>query len=112
MPEHPAGVTVTRSPDRQRYEIAVYGEQAGFTAYVDHGQQRIFYHTEISDEFTGRGIGGSLLSAALADVRAAGLRAVPVCPFVKKYVDNHPDVKDLVDAVTPDTLTAVPARGE
>lgn len=112
MPENAAGVAVTRSPDRSRYEITVDGEQGGFTAYVDRGQQRIFYHTEISEAFSGRGLGSSLVGAALADVRVAGLRAVPVCPFVKKYVDNHPDAEDLVDPVTPDALAAVPARGE
>lgn len=101
---------VERSADRDRYEIIVDDQLAGFAAYADHNGQRIFYHTEIGEEFGGRGLAGVLVGSALADTRAAGLRIVPVCPFVKKYLTTHHDVDDLVDPVTPDALAAVRDR--
>jgi uncharacterized protein len=58
----------------------------------------------------GRGLASALISQALADTRAAGLRIVPVCPFVKKYLTRHHEVDDVVDAVTPDALAAVRQR--
>jgi predicted GNAT family acetyltransferase len=103
-------VKVARSSDRDRYEITVYDQRAGFTEYVDRNEQRIFYHTAIGEDFGGRGLASALISQALADTRAAGLRIVPVCPFVKKYLTRHHEVDDVVDAVTPDALAAVRQR--
>lgn len=103
-------IAVTRPSGRDRYEVTVDGQQAGLTAYVDRGGQRIFYHTEIGEDFGGRGLGSTLISHALADTRAAGLRIVAVCPFVKKYLENHHEVDDVVDKVTPDALAAVRER--
>lgn len=110
MSDDSTHVAVARSADRDRYEITVDGQQAGFTAYVDQGGQRIFYHTEIGKDFGGRGLGSTLISRTLVEARAAGLRIVPVCPFVKKYLANHHEVDDAVDAVTPDALAAVRER--
>lgn len=110
MSDNPTDVDVARSSDRDRYEITVDNQPAGFTAYVDRNGQRIFYHTEIGEDFGGRGLGSTLIGHALADTRAAGLRIVPVCPFVKKFLTSHHDVDDVVDAVTPDALAAVRER--
>ena len=103
-------IVVARSGDRDRYGLTVDGQQAGFTEYIDRGGQRIFYHTEIGADFGGRGLGSALIGRALADTRAADLRVVPVCPFVKKYLESHHEVDDVVDAVTPDALAAVRDR--
>ncbi len=110
MSDNAPGVEVTRSDERDRYEITVEDQRAGFTDYVDRNGQRIFYHTEISEEFGGRGLGGTLIGHALTDTRTAGLRIVPVCPFVKKYLESHHEVDDVVDRVTPDALAAVRER--
>ncbi|GAB2750971.1 GNAT family N-acetyltransferase [Salinifilum aidingensis] len=110
MSEESPEVAVARSADRERYEITADGQQAGHTTYVDRGEQRIFYHTEIGADFGGRGLGSTLISRALADSRAAGLRLVPVCPFVQKYLENHHEVDDVVDKVTPEALAAVRER--
>lgn len=101
---------VSLAPEHQRYEIAVDGGLAGFTAYVDHGEQRIFYHTEIGDEFSGRGLAGTLVARALADTRTAGRRIVPVCPYVARWVKEHHDVDDVVDPITPAAVAAVRER--
>lgn len=98
---------VTHEPDRHRYVIQVDGRQAGLEAYVDHGKQRIFYHTEVDEAFAGRGLAGTLVAHALADTRNAGLRIVPVCPYVKKWLGSHHDVDDVVDAATDEHLRAV-----
>lgn len=103
------GVSITHAEQRHRYEITVDGELAGFTVYLDQGEQRIFYHTEIEDRFGGRGLAGRVVSHALNDTRAAGRRIVPVCPYVAKWVTTHHDVDDVLDPVTPQALQAVQA---
>ncbi len=92
-----------------RFEITVDGVRAGLTQFVDAGGQRIFFHTEVGDEFGGQGLAGELVSRALDATREAGLRVVPVCPYVKRFVGRHEEYADLVDPVTPDAVAAVRA---
>jgi uncharacterized protein len=101
---------ITHVAGRHRYEISVDGNRAGFTVYVDDGNQRIFYHTEIDDQFAGQGLASKLIPAALSDTRSAGKRVVPVCPFVAKYVTRHHDFDDILDPVTPQALDIVRAE--
>ncbi|WP_243789737.1 GNAT family N-acetyltransferase [Saccharopolyspora gloriosae] len=103
-------VAVARSTDRDRYEITVDGTQAGFAEYLDRNGKRIFFHTEIGADFGGRGLAGTLVGRALAETADAGLRIVPVCPFVVKYLKSHHEVDELVDKATPDELAAVRER--
>ncbi|GHB71272.1 N-acetyltransferase [Streptomyces viridiviolaceus] len=99
----PAGTpTVQRVDDKHRYEIHVDGRMAGFTAYRDHGDQRVFYHTEIDDAFAGQGLASQLVQRALTDVRDVGKRVVAVCPYVAKYLTRHDEFADVADPVTPE----------
>ncbi len=98
---------VTHAPDRSRYEISLGGEPAGFTAYLDRDGQRIFHHTEIDDRFGGKGLAGVLVAHALGDSREAGMRIVPVCPYIARWVKSHHDVDDVLDPVRPAALDAV-----
>lgn len=93
--------------DKHRYEIDEDGTLAGFTEYLDREDQRIFFHTEIGEEFGGRGLASSLIRDALSDTVKEGRRIVPVCSFVAKYIEKHDDVADHVDQVTPDATQAV-----
>ncbi|MFC7344208.1 GNAT family N-acetyltransferase [Saccharopolyspora griseoalba] len=110
MSESAAEATVALSSSHDRYEITTDDELAGFTEFVDRDGRRIFYHTEIGEEFGGRGLGRQLIDRALSDTRAAELRIVPVCPFVKKHLQRHHEFDDLVDAVTQDAIAAVRER--
>jgi predicted GNAT family acetyltransferase len=89
-------IEVTNHPERLRYEITVDGEPAGLSQYADHRGVRTFVHTEIADRFEGMGLASRLIHDALADVRTRGMTIVPQCPFVRAYVEHHPDVADLV----------------
>ncbi len=37
-----------------------------------------------------------LISGALAQVRARGLKVRPVCIFVRAYIERHPEWQDLL----------------
>ena len=82
---------------RFRYEIVVDGVVAGFIQYNMRGGRLILVHTEIDDARTGRGLATILVAGALDDIRTRGLRIVPVCPFVERYIERHPEYDDLVD---------------
>ncbi|WP_370891802.1 GNAT family N-acetyltransferase [Janibacter sp. GXQ6167] len=102
--------TVTRQSSPDRYQIDVDEGTAGFTQFVDHDGQRIFFHTEIGEEFGGRGLAGTLVKQALDATRDEGLRIVPMCPYVKKYVGTHHDWDDILDPVTPAAIQVVQNR--
>lgn len=103
--------TVRHAPDRSRYEIEVDGGTAGFTAYRDRGeQQRVFYHTRIYDAFSGQGLASRLVREALNDVRETGRRIVPLCPYVKGFLDKHQEFADIADPVTPDVVRWIEAE--
>ncbi|MVO88048.1 GNAT family N-acetyltransferase [Streptomyces sp. p1417] len=96
--------TVRRVDARHRYEILVDGESAGFTAYRDRDDRRVFFHTEIDDAHAGQGLASVLVREALEDVRSAGLRAVPVCPYVAKFLKKHEEFADITEPVTPEVV--------
>lgn len=104
------GTTVVDAPDHHRYEIHVDGQRAGFAAYIDADNQRIFHHTVIEDQYSGRGLAGELVSAALSRTRDAGKRIVPVCSYVDAYVKKHHDFDDALDSVTPAVIDIVRAE--
>jgi hypothetical protein len=92
------GVTVFDVPEWGRFEIHVDGKLAGFAAYRIGPGTITFTHTEIDDAYGGRGLGGTLARAALDAARARGLRVVPECPFIRRWIGRHEDYQDLVRA--------------
>jgi uncharacterized protein len=57
-------------------------------------------HTEVEPRHEGRGFASRLVAGALDDIRARGLGVVPTCPFVRSYLERHPEYGDLVVADT------------
>lgn len=83
-------------PERRRYEITTDGEAAGHAEYILTDTLITFTHTEVDPAFEGRGIGSALVRAALDDARSRGLSVLPMCPFVKSWIERHRDYTDLV----------------
>lgn len=104
MSQPSAAPTVERNDAENRYDILVDGKRAGLTAYLDRGDQRVFYHTEIDDAFAGQGLASRLVQEALTDVRESGKRIVPVCPYVAKFLQQHEEFADITDPAAPDVL--------
>lgn len=86
---------VSNNEAAHRYELKVDGHLA-IAAYRLRPGRITFTHTEVPDAVGGRGVGTRLVKAALDDARAQGLKVVPACPFVKRYVDRHPEEQDLL----------------
>jgi uncharacterized protein len=80
----------------QRYELWVEDARAGIIEYETRPGVMMLIHTEIDPEFEGRGLGSLLIAGALRDIRARGLKLVPICPFVRTYLGRHPEERDLV----------------
>ena len=81
----------------QHYEVLVDGGHAGLAHYRIAGRGRVFDHTEIDDEFEGRGLGSVLARGALDDVIARGIPFAATCPFIVRFLERHPEYAEHVD---------------
>ena len=88
---------MTDVPDHSRYEIREGDRRLGLAAYQRRGDQVVFTHTEVDSDSGHSGLGGTLVRAALDDVRSKGGTVVPRCSFVRGWIERHPDYQDLVD---------------
>lgn len=89
-------ISTTDNAGGERYEIWVDGELAGFLRYRLRAGLIELVHTEIDEEFEGRGLGSRLIAFALDDARGRGLAVLPFCPFVNDYMRRHRQYVDLV----------------
>ena len=89
--------TVSNNAAQHRFELEVDGHVAA-AYYERSGEVIIFEHTEVPAELGGKGIGSKLVKGALDQVRAEGLSVVPQCPFVKAWIEKHPDYSNLLKA--------------
>jgi uncharacterized protein len=88
---------VIQNQELDRYELVLDGELAGYTAYQLSDTAITFTHTEILSQEREHGLGGRLVREALDQVREnTDYRVVAQCPFVAKWISQHPDYQDLL----------------
>ena len=104
-------ITVRHTPDAHRYELLDGETVIGTSRYVPFaesaGPQRVFFHTEVDERYAGRGLGARLVTFALADTTDAGMRVVPVCPYVRAVLLRHPELAADAVPVRPEHLGAL-----
>lgn len=100
-PQPQESIRVVHEADKDRYSIFVDDVLAGFTQYRSRPNGLAFIHTEISPEFGGRGLAGTLVSQALAEVRESGNKIIPYCPFVASWIKKHPEYEEITVWPTP-----------
>ena len=80
---------------RERFELDAEGHVA-FSEYKRTGDVLEIIHTEVPPELGGKGIGSRLARGMLDLVRAGGAKVRPRCPFVRGYIEKHPEYQDLL----------------
>ena len=86
---------------RQRYEALLDGDVAGVLTYRVSHRRIALIHTEVQPGFEGRGVGAGLVRFALVEARRRGLLVIATCPYVKRYLERHPEDHDIVVGMTP-----------
>ncbi len=83
---------ITDNPGAGRYEAHVDGRVAGFAEYQLTDALVVFTHTEVDPAYEGQGIGSAIARHALDQLVESGTRkALPVCPFIKGWIERHPE---------------------
>mgnify|MGYP000905667958 FL=1 len=83
-------MTATDNVERHRFLYEVDGGTAQLVYRVE-GDTLVLVHTEVPDEFGGRGIGGKLVAAAVERARRTGETIRPECPYARAWLAKHPD---------------------
>lgn len=87
--------TVRDDSARQRFELDV-ADTVAFIDYLRDGRNVIMRHAEVPCALRGGGVGSALVRGALALARERGEKVVPLCPFVARYMQRHPETRDLL----------------
>jgi predicted GNAT family acetyltransferase len=91
------GAPTTVAAEDEQFTIAVEGKKVGKAEFVDRGDKRIFTHTEVDNDYEGRGLATILIGEALQQTRDAGLRIKALCPMVAAYLKKHDEYADIVE---------------
>lgn len=79
-----------------QFELVVEGHTARLE-YQRDGKRMFLTHTEVPPALEGQGVGRVLVEKVLAYIEEAGMRIVPVCPFVAAYLRRHPEWQRLLE---------------
>lgn len=81
---------VLDNPLESRFTIETTGGTAELV-YRLKGNRLVLVHTGVPAGARERGTGGRLVAAAIDRAAVEGLTVVPVCPFVRNWLDDHPE---------------------
>jgi hypothetical protein len=87
-------VVVEHNPDAQRLEAYVEGHLAQLN-YMRQDGRIFFTYVGVPRPIEGQGIGSALVRAGLEYARSERLVVVPLCSFVRSYIERHPEYRDL-----------------
>jgi len=82
---------VTELPDQSRYEATSGDEVVGVLEYRRKEGVIFLNHAETAMAHRGKGVAGELVLKAMKDASEQGVKVVPVCPYVRDWVSQHPE---------------------
>ncbi len=87
---------VEHEPARKRFLVRL-PEGEGELVYdmIDPGTIDLL-HTGVQPTLRGRGVAEALVQFAFDHARRNGLRVVPTCPYVRRWLEKHPEVHDVL----------------
>ena len=84
----------------RRFELHADGDLSVLTYRISGDRIRLI-HTEVPRQLRGRGYAEMLARAALGRAARDHLRVVALCPFVRAFLERHPEYDTLVVPDTP-----------
>jgi len=89
---------VTDNKEQSRYEIEL-PDNTAFISYHWRNDNRELMHTEVPQQYEGKGIASTLAKFVFEDARESGQKVVVYCPYLAAYLKKHPEYNDVVVAV-------------
>jgi uncharacterized protein len=90
-------VNVIHNAELKRHEIWLDNEKVGHSDYSVRPGEVHLVHTEVDPTHRGKNLAGIMVERQLEDIRANfDAKVVPVCSYVVKFFETHPEVQDLL----------------
>lgn len=86
---------IVNNEHRHRFETRI-GDEYAYMDYRWYQGDIALMHTFVPESARGQGVSGRLAEFVLRFVREQGLRMLVYCPYVAKYLKEHPEYADLV----------------
>ncbi|MEO8151052.1 MAG: GNAT family N-acetyltransferase [Bacteroidia bacterium] len=83
---------VVNNKNNRQFEIRV-GDLVAKIPYNFKDDMIALFHTEVPDEWRRKGIATRLTGYALNYAKDNDLKILPYCPFIAKYIKEHPEWK-------------------
>lgn len=94
---HDGSARVVDNEHANRYELWVGDERVGFAAYRREPGRVVFTHTVVDPAQEGHGYGSLIARGVVADAVSRDETIVPRCPFIRAWLEKHPDVSRDID---------------
>lgn len=96
MPKTAQQIAHTEKNKRGRYWIETQAGEAELTYQVGgDGGHIVINSTFVPIDARGGGVALALVKRAIEDAKAAGRKVDPVCPYVDRLFDRHPEWREL-----------------
>jgi len=85
--------------NKKLFRFEIEAAQEAETAYIQYRWLKanmMLMHTYVPPAMRGKGIAASLAQFVLEYAQAQGLKILPYCPFMAKYMAKHPQYNGLV----------------
>jgi len=90
-------VKQTNDEKHGSFEAFIDGISAGKMTYTWAGEERfIIDHTEVDEEYNGKGVGKEMLLAAVDFARKNEKKIIPLCPFAKASFQKSEELQDVL----------------
>lgn len=100
MSESSPEYEVVLDESKKRFELVEEGHTARVNYVMLSPTSIIFTHTVVPFALKGRGIASYLARYVLDYARENNLNVIPQCPFIRSYIERHPEYDDLVQKST------------
>ncbi|HRX03907.1 MAG TPA: GNAT family N-acetyltransferase [Anaerolineae bacterium] len=97
-----AHLLLTDNQAAGRFEANYGGEVLGYITYQIRDGVMQLPHTFVKPAARGQNVAALLTEHALQSARAQGLRVLPICWYVDRYIRRNPQYRDLLNYPEPD----------
>lgn len=85
---------VTHNPAENRFETWIDGQLSKLD-YMEDGDTIVMMHVGVNPQHRGQGVAGKLTQVALDYASDKSFRVVPMCSYVRVYIQRHPNYSEL-----------------
>jgi uncharacterized protein len=81
--------------ENHNFELWV-DDQRAFIDYVEKGDKLFLIHTEVPESLKGKGVAEAIVEKTFQYLEANQLKAVPLCTYVRLFLQRHPEWERIV----------------